>query len=97
MLPSLKVERNLSISPTLRRGEVYYVGVKSEDREASEYAFIPIFTATPFSELDQNGNEIVNGLLLPTPIPDGNNAHPGTTNVFALAINSMEVGERHRD
>ena len=73
-------------------GEVYYVGVKSEDREASEYAFMPIFTATPFSQLNQNGDEIVNGLLLPVPIPTGNNAHPGTTNVFMLAINNMEVG-----
>jgi subtilisin-like proprotein convertase family protein len=73
-------------------GEVYYVGVKSEDREASEYAFIPIFTATPFSQLNQNGDEIVNGLLLPMPIPDGNNAKPGSTNIFALAINNIEVG-----
>ena len=67
-------------------GQVYYVGVKSEDREAAEYAFLPVFTDVPFSGLDQNGNQIVNGLLLPVYIPDGNNAHPGVTNVFALAI-----------
>ena len=70
-------------------GTVYYVGVKSEDRMASEYAFLPIFTSTPFSMLDQNGNQIVNGMLLPVPIPDGNNAHPGVTNIFALAIYPM--------
>ncbi|HZT21808.1 MAG TPA: LamG-like jellyroll fold domain-containing protein [Verrucomicrobiae bacterium] len=67
-------------------GEVYYVGVKSEDHEASEYAFMPIFTATPFSQLNQNGDLIVNGLLLPVNIPDGDNAHPGVANVFALAV-----------
>ncbi len=74
-------------------GEVYYVGVKSEDHEASEYAFMPIFTAQPFSQLNQNGDQVVNGLVLPVPIPDGNNAHPGSTNIFALAIYNMEVSK----
>lgn len=73
-------------------GEVYYVGVKSEDHEGSEYAFLPVFTSTPFSQLNQNGDEIVNGLLLPMPIPDGSNLHPGATNIFALAINNIVVG-----
>jgi choice-of-anchor C domain-containing protein len=72
-------------------GQVYYVGVKSEDRMGSEYAFMPIFTDIPFSQLDQNGNQVVHGLLLPENIPDGNNAHPGVTNVFALAILPMIV------
>ena len=31
-------------------GKVYYVGVYSEDQEASEYGFIPIFTDIPFSQ-----------------------------------------------
>jgi subtilisin-like proprotein convertase family protein len=72
-------------------GQVYYVGVQSPDRMAAEYALMPIFTDTPFSSLDQNGNQIVNGLLLPQAIPDGNNAHPGITNIFALAIIPMVV------
>ena len=67
-------------------GQVYYIGIKSEDRMASEYAFLPIFTDVPFSQLDKNGNLIVNGQLLPMSIPDGNNAHPGETNIFALAL-----------
>ena len=72
-------------------GQVYYIGVKSEDREGAEYAFLPLFTDIPFSELDKNGNEIVNGLLLPTTIPNGVNAQPGVTNVFALAIQPMTI------
>jgi subtilisin-like proprotein convertase family protein len=67
-------------------GEVYYVGVKSEDRMASEYAFLSVFTATPFSQMNQNGDLVVPGMFLPINIPDGDNAHPGVTNVFALAI-----------
>ncbi len=38
---------------------------------ASEYDFIPIFTATPFSSILPNGDQQVNGLLLPTYVPDG--------------------------
>ncbi len=69
-------------------GTVYYVGVKSEDHMGSEYDFMPIFTSTPFSQND-HGNLLANGLLLPKQIPDGNNAHPGVTNVFALAIPAL--------
>ena len=69
-------------------GTVYYVGVKSEDHMGSEYDFFPIFTATPFSQND-HGNLLANGLLLPTQIPDGSNAHPGVTNVIALAIPAL--------
>ncbi|HAO78134.1 MAG TPA: hypothetical protein DCQ92_03980, partial [Verrucomicrobia subdivision 3 bacterium] len=74
-----------------RQGQVYYIGVKSEDQMASEYAFLPVFTSIPFSQLDQNGNQIVNGLVLPVNIPDGNNAHPGVVDVFALAVLPMAV------
>lgn len=72
-------------------GDVYYVGVQSQDQMASEYGFLPIFTSTPFSSISPNGDQVVNGLLLPMPIPDGNNAHPGATNIFALAIYPMIV------
>src|ERR1039458_3690315 len=73
------------------QGQVYYIGVKSEDQMASEYAFLPVFTSIPFSYLDQNGNQIVNGLVLPVNIPDGDNAHPGVVDVFALAVLPMDV------
>ena len=33
-----------------KAGEVYYIGVYSEDGEAAEYGFIPIFTSIPFSQ-----------------------------------------------
>ena len=78
-------------------GQVYYVGVKSEDREAAQYAFLPVFTDIPFSGLDQNGNQVVNGLLLPTTIPNGDNAHPGVTNVFAVASVPMVVEKGDSD
>ena len=72
-------------------GQVYYIGVMSEDQMASEYDFLPVFTATPFSQLLPNGDEQVNGLLLPAYVPDGSPARPGITNVFALAIYPMQI------
>ena len=72
-------------------GQVYYIGVQSEDQNASEYGFLPVFTATPFSQLNGNGTETVNGVPLPVNIPDGNSAHPGIGYVFALALYPMDV------
>ena len=72
-------------------GQVYYVGVKSEDQMASEYAFIGLFTAIPFSQMN-NGNEIVNGLPVPVAIPDGTPGYPGFTNVLGIAIYPITVG-----
>ena len=72
-------------------GQVYYIGVYSEDREASEYGFIPIFTYIPFSQQGPNGSEIVNGLNVPVDIPDGSPAHPGKGYVFAIALYPMEI------
>ena len=70
---------------------VYYIGVYSEDREAAEYGFIPIFTDIPFSQPGPNGSQIVNGLNVPVDIPDGSPAHPGKGYVFAIALSPMEI------
>jgi len=67
-------------------GQVYYVGVNSEDQMASEFGFLPVFSSTPFSQVNPNGDLVVNGLNLPALIPDGDAAKPGVVTVFALAI-----------
>ena len=72
-------------------GKIYYIGVKSEDRMASEYAFIPIFTRIPFGQLDANGNQVVNGLNVPVPIPNGSPARPQSAYVFAVAPMPMQI------
>ena len=66
-------------------GALYYVGVKAEDQEAAEYAFMGVFSLLPFGEQDQNGNWLLRGINLPAIIPDGSAARPGVTNVIALA------------
>jgi subtilisin-like proprotein convertase family protein len=72
-------------------GEVYYVGVYSEDQEASEYGFIPIFSQQPFSQMNPNGSQSVFGVPLPVDIPDGTPAHPGSGYVFGVALYPMQV------
>jgi subtilisin-like proprotein convertase family protein len=71
-------------------GEVYYVGVKSETQEASEYAFLPVFSSTPFST-SANGIEYLTGYPLNAVIPGGNPAVPGSVDVVALAIYPINV------
>jgi subtilisin-like proprotein convertase family protein len=73
-------------------GEVYYIGVKSERQVASEYEFIPIFTSVPFSQIDSNGVETVNGEPVPVNIPDGTPADPGVMNwVMGIALYPITV------
>ncbi len=72
-------------------GEVYYIGVKSEDQLGSEYDFFPVLSSTPFSSLDANGDEYVNGIPVPVNIPDGSPANPGMNFVLGLAIYPIEV------
>ncbi len=72
-------------------GEVYYVGVKSEDQMAAEYDFIPIFTSIPLDQMNANGDQVVNGLNEPVAIPDGSPAHPGAGLVFGVAIYPIQV------
>lgn len=70
-------------------GQVYYVGVKSEDQTAAEYDFLSEFSSMPFSGLDSHGNESV--YFYPVNIPDGDATHPGYTNSVGLAIYPVEI------
>ncbi len=73
-------------------GDVYYIGVNSEDQEAAEFGFIPIFTDIAFSQPGPNGSQIVNGLNVPVNIPDASSmAHAGVAYVFAIALYPMEI------
>lgn len=67
-------------------GDVYYIGVKSEDYMAAEYAIFAGFSLLPFTEGDGFGNWIVNGFPLPSVIPDGSPANPGASLVLGLSV-----------
>jgi subtilisin-like proprotein convertase family protein len=72
--------------------QVYYVGVQCQDQMAANFGFLAVFSQNPFSSLNPDGSQTVNGLLLPVAIPDGNNAHPGVGYCVSLALYPMQVG-----
>jgi subtilisin-like proprotein convertase family protein len=67
-------------------GQVYYVGVKSEDQEGVEYDLVGVATDHPFNQRDGNGNVVLTVLTPPLPvaIPDGSPALPGHVEILAL-------------
>ena len=69
-------------------GQIYYIGVKSEDQQAADYSIMAMATAG-FSGLDTNGNQTVYGY--PVDIPDGCPDSPGGTNIVAFATFPMKI------
>ncbi len=64
-------------------GGIYYIGVKSEDQQAAEYAILGVFSRRPFGATDENGNQSLIGFPVPMPIPDGS---PDTAGRVALVM-----------
>ena len=50
---------------------IYYIGVKSQDQKAAEYAIMGVFSQLPFGTRDTNGDQHLIGIPTPAPIPDG--------------------------
>jgi subtilisin-like proprotein convertase family protein/subtilisin family serine protease len=80
---------------------VYYVGVKSEDHQGGQYAFVGLSQEEPFDFTDANGNRVFRGIPLNQGIiPDGTPASPGAGLGIAignplngLAVQSVVVEE----
>ena len=73
---------------------IYYVGVKSEDHQAGQYAFVGISQEDPFGEEDQNGNRVLRGVPLNQGIiPDGTPNEPGAALTLALGnpLNGLSI------
>jgi subtilisin-like proprotein convertase family protein len=78
------------------QGEVYYVGVKSEDAQGADFGFFAASSDQPFSTRDTNGNLIVNFINVPQLIPDGDPAQPQGAIVFGVAIDDGLPGTIRR-
>ncbi len=74
--------------------QIYYIGVKSEDHEAAQYGFIPIFSEQPFSQLNPDGSQTINGVPLPVLIPDGTPGASGRE--LHLLRGAVSDGNRRR-
>jgi subtilisin-like proprotein convertase family protein len=72
------------------QGDVFYVGVKSEDQQSGEYGLVVLSTDQPFDK-NRNGSRVLQGLPVPQPIPDGSPAKPGRATVFAIGLTPITV------
>ncbi len=63
--------------------QVFYIGVKSEDQQASEFSLIVQSTDLPFSDTDEFGNKRLYAYPTRALIPDGSYETPGGVNLFA--------------
>lgn len=73
-------------------GEIFYVGVKSEDMQAAEYSIVGLSSDEPFGTFNPDGSISLRGMGVPAPIPDGSPVKPGGMQVFAVGIYPGEVG-----
>jgi subtilisin-like proprotein convertase family protein len=71
-------------------GEVFYIGVKSEDQQAAEFGFVSLSSTTPFDE-DINGNRLVHVMPPLLDIPDGSPDKPGGVYAFGIATQPIPV------
>jgi subtilisin-like proprotein convertase family protein/subtilisin family serine protease len=71
-------------------GDVFYIGVKSEDQQAGEYGLIALSSNDPF-EQDDNGDKILRGFPMGAVIPDGSANSPGGVQVIAIGISPTIV------
>ena len=74
------------IGEPISADNVFYVGVKSEDHEASEYGFVGISTDQPLTDTDENGFRKPLTIPLRQPIPDGSPNNPGLGLYLAISI-----------
>ena len=74
-------------------GQTYYVGVKSEDQQGAQYALVGVALTNSFGQLDSIGNVTLTILApaLPTSIPTGSPAHPGSVTVLALTTVDLQA------
>jgi subtilisin-like proprotein convertase family protein len=72
-------------------GEIYYVGVKSEDQKAGTYGFVTVSSTKPFGSLRPDGNLGFFGIPLVQPIPDGTPDNPGVGLTMAIGIGVGQV------
>ena len=75
------------------QGQVYYAAVKSEDQQGAQFAFVAVALTNSFGQLDSNGNVTLTIIApaLPTSIPTGTAAHPGSVTVLALTTVDLQA------
>ena len=77
---------NSSLIPGTTNGQVYYIGVKSEDQQAAEFGFFGFATDKPFGALNNNGQLDIYFTPAPVVIPDGFPGLPSHPPALAFGV-----------
>ncbi len=73
-------------------GEVYYIGVKSEDQQGGQFTVVGAGFDPNASPTDNNGNVPLMLLTsLPVPIPGGTPSSPGMAQIFGFTISQAAI------
>jgi len=72
-------------------GDVFYVGIKSEDQMASSFGFFAVSSDKPFSSRDADGNIIATAYPLSADVPDGSPQTPEAALLFAFVMEPVIV------
>src|SRR6185295_4396454 len=71
-------------------GEVFYIGVKSEDQQGGEYGFVGLSSNVPFSQ-EKDGNQVVTGIGSNWQVDDGSPEQPGGQLIFAIMDKPIQI------
>ncbi len=72
-------------------GQVYYIGVKSEDQQGAQFDFVGFASNLPFSQMNSNGDVVVTMHTLPAVIPGGVPQNPGSALLFGIATQPGQI------
>lgn len=72
-------------------GEVFYVGVKSEDQQGGRYGFLAISRSDAFAQTNADGTIGIPFFPAPVEIPDGSPAAPGGVQLFGISTYSTNI------
>jgi subtilisin-like proprotein convertase family protein len=71
--------------------QFYYIGIKSEDQQASSFGLFGFAGPTAFTDKDSDGSIIVHGLGVPVDIPDGSSDQASAAMVFGLCPETIPI------
>lgn len=72
-------------------GEVFYLGVKSEDQQGGEYGLIAISSADGLTQTNADGTLGIPFFPVPLDIPDGAPSSPGGITMFGFGLVSTNI------
>ncbi len=72
-------------------GEVFFVGIKSEDQQGGQYGFLAAATQLPSSTNSTNGGVFIDLFPVPAEIPDGSPEAPGGIMLFGICTTNITI------